>query len=159
METLEERLKVLENKVRVLTEQCVYDAGEIRRNRAIIKGIQNYLMTWFLDVGKGKRMGELRDKQAKFAVMAAHLILWAKNQGYDVTLGDAYRDERCGYGHKRSLHRKRLAIDLNLFKDGKFIRTTEGHKPLGVFWESIGGTWGGRFGDGNHYSMEHRGMR
>jgi hypothetical protein len=28
-----------------------------------------------------------------------------------------------------------------------------------VFWESIGGSWGGRFNDGNHYSLEHRGMK
>jgi len=101
--------------------------------------------------------------------MAAHLILWAVNQGYEVTLGDAYRDQRCDYGHPTSLHRKRLAIDLNLFRDGRFLRTTEDHKPLGVFWESIGGTWGGRFGesfpgasdgeDGNHYSLGHQGMQ
>jgi len=83
----------------------------------------------------------------------------ASELGYEVTLGDAYRDPRCGYGHKRSLHRLRLAIDLNLFKDGHYIRTTEGHRELGEWWESIGGSWGGRFDDGNHYSLEHRGMR
>ena len=91
--------------------------------------------------------------------MAAKLILWANDNGYDVTLGDAYRDERCDYGHPRSLHRKRLAIDLNLFRDGRYVQHTEDYKPLGVFWESLGGSWGGDFNDGNHFSFEHGGMR
>lgn len=46
-------------------------------------------------------------------------------------------------------------IDLNLFINGKYRRTIEAHKELGKFWESIGGSWGGRFGDGNHYSLEY----
>ena len=30
---------------------------------------------------------------------------------------------------------------------------------LGEYWESIGGSWGGRFNDGNHYSLEHNGVK
>jgi hypothetical protein len=91
--------------------------------------------------------------------MVALLLDYAHLRGYDVTLGDAFRDPRVKYGHKDSLHRKRLAIDLNLFKDGKYLDKTDDHLPLGQFWESIGGSWGGRFNDGNHYSLEHEGMR
>ena len=101
----------------------------------------------------------LREKQSRFAVMAAKLILRADELGYSVTLGDAYRDSRCDYGHPNSLHRRRLAIDLNLFRDGKFLQLTDDHLPLGMFWESLGGSWGGRFSDGNHYSLEHKGMK
>jgi hypothetical protein len=101
----------------------------------------------------------LRQKQSKFAHMVALLLLQAEQLGFEVTLGDAYRDPRCPYGHKNSLHRKRLAIDLNLFMGGKYLTTTAAHEPLGIYWESIGGSWGGRFGDGNHYSLEHRGVR
>ena len=36
----------------------------------------------------------LREKQSKFAKMAAQLILKAYEMGYEVTLGDAYRDPR-----------------------------------------------------------------
>ena len=36
----------------------------------------------------------LRQKQSKFAEMAAKLILKAIEMGYEVTLGDAYRDPR-----------------------------------------------------------------
>lgn len=109
----------------------------------------------------------LREKQSKFARMVADLIIKAYDMGYEVTLGDAYRDPRVhgnigvkiGYGHSKSCHKIRLAIDLNLFKDGKFLEGSEAHKPLGEWWESQGGTWGGRFNDGNHYSLEHDGMK
>jgi len=91
--------------------------------------------------------------------MVALLILHAEQLGYEVTLGDAYRDERCGYGHPKSLHRKRLAIDLNLFLNGEYLRETAEYMTLGLYWESLGGSWGGRFGDGNHFSLEHEGRR
>ena len=99
--------------------------------------------------------------------MVARLIDKAFELGYEVTLGDAYRDPRLhggigvkmGYGHPKSCHKLRLAIDLNLFKNGKFLTTTEDHRQLGEWWESIGGTWGGRFNDANHYSLEHEGMK
>lgn len=93
----------------------------------------------------------LIDKQHRFAIEAAKLILVAESMGYIVTLGDAYRDERCRYGSTQSKHRKRLAIDLNLFKNGVYLTETSDHLPLGQHWELIGGVWGGRFNDGNHY--------
>jgi hypothetical protein len=109
----------------------------------------------------------LRQKQSKFARMVGELISKAYELGFEVTLGDAYRDprlhgavgEKKGYGHSKSCHKIRLAIDLNLFKDGVFLTTTAGHQPLGEWWESVGGTWGGRFNDANHYSLEHEGMK
>ena len=101
----------------------------------------------------------LNSKQFKFTRMVILLLTRAGEMGYDVTLGDAYRDPRCPYGEAKSLHKKRLAIDLNLFKDGVYLTSTEDHRPLGEYWESIGGSWGGRFNDGNHYSLAHDGMR
>lgn len=109
----------------------------------------------------------LGQKQRKFTLMVAELIQWAYDQGYELTFGDAYRDprlhgvlgEKKGYGHPKSTHKIRLAVDLNLFKEGKFLQLTEDHRPLGEKWESMGGSWGGRFQDGNHYSLEHDGMR
>ena len=99
--------------------------------------------------------------------MIAQLIIFAYSKGYELTYGDAYRDPRLhgetgeskGYGRASSLHKMRLAVDFNLFKDGKFLQSTDDHKELGEFWESLGGTWGGRFNDGNHYSLKYRGMR
>jgi hypothetical protein len=101
----------------------------------------------------------LRQKQSRFVRMVARLLLHAEVLGFEITFGDAYRDPRCDYGSEVSLHRSRLAIDLNLFKGGKYLSTTEDHLPLGLYWESIGGAWGGRFEDGNHYSLEHQGRK
>ena len=99
------------------------------------------------------------EAQQKFAKMVPRLIDKAHELGFSVTLGDAYRDPRVPYGSKNSLHRQRLALDINLFRDGKYLSATEDHRQLGEWWESIGGAWGGRFNDGNHYSLEFGGMR
>ena len=90
-------------------------------------------------------------QQVEFMRRIPLLINKAFELGYEVTGGDLYRDPRCNYGSKSSRHRVRLAIDLNLFKDGKYLTETEDHEKLGEYWESIGGIWGGRFNDGNHY--------
>ncbi|EOT8011848.1 TPA: M15 family metallopeptidase, partial [Escherichia coli] len=60
-----------------------------------------------------------------------------------------------------SLHTLRLAVDFNLFINGKYQADTDAYRPLGEYWESIGGTWGGRFSraDGNHFSLEHNGVK
>ena len=104
-------------------------------------------------------MSELVDKQHQFMVMMAKLVIYADSLGYQVTGGDLYRDLRCHYGHTKSLHRMRLAVDLNLFINGDYQVDTLGHEPLGQYWESCGGSWGGRFGDANHYSLAHNGMK
>ncbi len=89
-------------------------------------------------------------------------------QGYEVTLGEAHRPEwvaaeyaKQGKGSTKSLHIYRLAIDLMLFKDGKYLDKTEDHEPVGVYWKSLhpDNRWGGdikRLPDGNHYSMIER---
>ena len=100
----------------------------------------------------------LRQKQSMFARLICELIPFIFNEGYEVTLGDAFAKS----GHcKNSNHYIRLAIDLNLFKDGKYLTDTESHKPFGEYWESLHPlcAWGGRFSnpDGNHYSLKHNG--
>ena len=99
----------------------------------------------------------LRQKQSRFAEMVADLLEYIYDSGYEVTFAEAYR--RKGVGNSWSLHRKRLAIDLNLFKDGRYLTSTKAHRRFGEFWERLGGSWGGRFGDGNHYSLEHGGVK
>lgn len=102
----------------------------------------------------------LRQKQSKFVLMVAELITFAYDNGYELTFGDAYRSPDVKYGHKKSLHRKRLAIDLNLFRNGKYLTKTKDYILLGEYWETIlGGSWGGRFKDGNHFSLAHGGMK
>jgi len=101
----------------------------------------------------------LGNKQRQLTKMIAELILWAYDEGYEITLGHALRCQDCPVGRKTSLHKSKLAIDLNLFKDGKYLTTTDDHRPLGEKWEAMGGSWGGRFNDGNHYSIAHQGRR
>jgi len=95
----------------------------------------------------------LRTEQSAFAKTLALLILWVFEQGYEITIGDVWAHDR----HKEgSFHYKRLAADLNLFKNGKWLIETKDHEPLGEFWKSLDPqcTWGGDFKnkDANHYS-------
>lgn len=98
--------------------------------------------------------------------MVVKLITKAHELGYDVTLGDAFRDPRVfgvmgtamGYGRAKSAHKQRLAIDINLYRNGQYLDKTSDHEELGTWWETIGGTWGGHFNDGNHYSLEFGGI-
>lgn len=111
----------------------------------------------------------IRAIQTEFAKLVPRLIDKAFELGYEVTLGDAYRDPRAfgmmgsvkAYGHPRSAHKRRMAIDLNLFKDGGYCDSTEDHRPLGEWWEQQHtlARWGGRFEDGNHYSFEWDGSK
>lgn len=113
----------------------------------------------------------LVDKQDHFTGLVALLITHARLLGYQVTFGDAYRPkelaelyEQKGLGIKDSLHTDRLAIDLNLFRHGVFLQRTEDYKPIGEFWESLSTkeyecAWGGRFQDGNHFSLAHNGRK
>lgn len=117
----------------------------------------------------------LGDKQRLFTKLLPRLLDKLHEMGFHATLGDAYRDPRVhgpvgvrlGYGHPKSGHKLRLAIDLNLFIDTDgdgdldYVETTERHRPLGEWWEAQHPLcrWGGRFQDGNHYSIEHEGIR
>jgi len=111
----------------------------------------------------------LGQKQRLFTALIAKLIEYAYAHGYELTFGDAFRDPRVhgqmgvkvGYSHASSNHKQRLAVDFNLFRDGVFLSNTEDHKTLGEYWESLDPLcrWGGRFNDGNHYSIEHDGIK
>ncbi|HHZ0486573.1 TPA: M15 family peptidase, partial [Escherichia coli] len=92
----------------------------------------------------------LSEKQQLFAVMIADLIHWAQEHGYRLTFGEAYRtpeqaalNAKTGKGIRNSLHTLRLAVDFNLFINGEYQTDTDAYRPLGEYWESIGGTWGG----------------
>ena len=110
----------------------------------------------------------LSERQRKFTRMLAELIVWAYDNGFEIAMGEVYRtpeqaalNAQKGSGIAKSLHTKCLAADLNLFKNGVYLTETSDHEPLGVYWESLGGSWGGRFSkpDGNHYSLEWEGVR
>jgi hypothetical protein len=101
----------------------------------------------------------LGEDQEEFAVAIGKLIVWAYSQGYRIRLGDTYpgKFKHSVFGQ----HPKGLAIDLNLFRDGRYLTLTEDHAPLGHFYESLSphATWGGHWNDGNHYSWKERGRK
>lgn len=113
----------------------------------------------------------LIQKQKVFSVKVAELLLRAKELGYEVTLGEAWRPPETaalyatqGKGISKSLHTSRLAIDINLFYEGKLLSLSEQYKALGTWWEGQSTdlytcVWGGRFNDGNHFSIEHGGVK
>ena len=105
----------------------------------------------------------LRAKQSLFVRLIAELIKEACSRGYELTLGDAYRsaEEATRLGFPRSLHTERLAIDFNLFQNGRYLTSTKAWTGLGEWWESQHELcrWGGRFGDGNHFSLTHGGRK
>lgn len=110
----------------------------------------------------------LGEKQRRFTECVGKLILWAYDNGYELTFGDAYRSQEqaaanaaAGTGISNSLHTQRLAVDFNLFIDGAWQQNTDAHRPLGEYWKSLDpdARWGGDFKkpDGNHYSLTHEG--
>lgn len=112
----------------------------------------------------------LLEKQQTFSVLLARLIDKAIEMGFEVTMGETWRHPEMaaiyakkGLGIKNSLHVKRLAVDLNLFLDKKYLTDSAFYQPLGEWWEGQNklARWGGRFKnrDGNHFSLEHEGVK
>lgn len=116
----------------------------------------------------------LSEKEKMFPHLIAALIDEAYRLGYTVAFGEAYRspeeaarDAAEGKGIRNSLHTLRIAIDLMLYKDGEYLTKSEDYKPAGDFWKSLSEKgsfeccWGGDFhrADGNHFSLEHNGVR
>jgi hypothetical protein len=117
---------------------------------------------------------KLSELQMIFAVNVGKLILKINEDGYSCTFGEAYRtpeqaalNAAKGIGIKNSLHCKRLAVDLNLFKDGVYCADSEAHLPFGKYWVTLNALnrWGGdwdkdgipfepRETDANHYEMQ-----
>ena len=115
-------------------------------------------------------MSELLQLQQQFAKDVAQLIAYAAVLGYGVTLGEAWRtpeqaqwNAEHGKGVAHSLHEERLAIDLNLFKDGQYLTEAEAYRALGEWWKKLSPAhcWGGDFHglvDLDHYSITPDGV-
>jgi hypothetical protein len=108
---------------------------------------------------------KLSEKQQIFAWNVSNLIEKIECDGYKCTFGEAYRtpeqaalNAAKGIGIKNSLHCKRLAVDLNLFKDGVYCADVESWRPFGEYWKTLNALnrWGGdwKSGDANHVEMK-----
>ena len=113
---------------------------------------------------------KLGEKQELFARQFGHLLTHAYILGYQVRIGEVQRTQaqanenaRTGVGISNSLHLDKLAGDINLFKDGKYLTDPEEYRALGEFWCSMhelnrwGGNWKTR-SDPFHFSVKHRGI-
>lgn len=111
----------------------------------------------------------LRDEQVFFVNNIMQLMSHAQELGFEVTFGEAYRTPeqqeiyfRAGKTKTmNSYHLKRLAIDLNFFKDRKYLTAKEDLQELGDYWEGLGepNCWGGNwsFVDTPHFERRYIG--
>lgn len=115
----------------------------------------------------------LGQRQRRFLPLVAKLIDFAYAQGFQLTEGEGYRtpeqaalNAQHHTGIANSLHGLRLAIDLQLFKDGVYLEDAAAYEPLGTFWKTLDpdACWGGDFKppanvDGDHFSLSWAGIR
>jgi peptidoglycan L-alanyl-D-glutamate endopeptidase CwlK len=113
----------------------------------------------------------LREKQSVFALNFYRWGIFAYENGYETTLGEAYRTKSMQLlyfmGYKlmvicgslklvktkhlsrtmKSKHLLKLAHDVFIFKDGKYLTSKEDCQILGDYWETlhINNKWGGNF--------------
>lgn len=97
----------------------------------------------------------LVNEQHTFLQDACVLIAFAAKNGFQVTGGELFRTPeqqdfyvKAGLSKtKNSYHLKRLAIDLNFFKNGKYITDKATLQVLGDYWESLSSknSWGGNW--------------
>jgi hypothetical protein len=116
----------------------------------------------------------LREQQSIFALNISKLIIAIYDLGLTVTLGEAWRPQvtanyyaSMGTGSKNSLHLDRLAVDLNVFRDGSLLQNND---PI---WQNIGTIWkemdpanaagmdftGQTAWDMGHFSMSYQGRK
>jgi hypothetical protein len=100
-----------------------------------------------------------REKQVEFWFMVAQLIMKSVTLQTPFFIFEWMRSleqQKINVAKKvsktmNSKHLEGLAVDIvflsDIQDDGKVNYDAEKYRLLGEFWESIGGIWGGRFGD------------
>lgn len=123
------------------------------------------LYRWLSKSHKNSEKMTLREKQSVFLKNVAKLILWAFENGYELTGGELLRTEYQQQYYvengmsktMNSRHIQKLAIDLHLFIEGTYQIDKEAYKPLAKYWKSLhpknvaGYDWGW---DANHFEMK-----
>ena len=109
----------------------------------------------------------LGQKQERFSRMIMVLMLHIHALGYTIRGGHWLRCNNCYIGSENSVHKLKLAWDINLSispAKGERPRLLTGtaskkaHAKIHDYWDSLGGSK--RIpGDLNHYSLEHNGYR
>ena len=112
-------------------------------------------------------MSLLGHKQEQFSRKMMLLMMHIHALGYCMRGEQWLRCQTCPIGHKRSLHKSKLAFDITLsYSPAVGIKpkvltgkaAEKAHAKVHDYWDSIGGSkrisW-----DLNHYSLAYQGMR
>jgi len=105
---------------------------------------------------------QLHSRNVALLILAAPSLI----EGAALAIDAAKRTqvEADAAGFSKSLHAFGLVADLLLYVNGSYREDSASHAPLGAFWKSLHALnrWGGDFRpkqDGNHYSIEHEGVK
>ena len=101
----------------------------------------------------------LSKHQRVFSRNVAKLILFAFDNGIELTFGEAYRtrEQQLIYvqtGKSKTMnsnHLRRLAVDFNFFKNGNLTYNWDDVKKIGDYWETLHplNRWGGDWNKNN----------
>ena len=97
----------------------------------------------------------LGKNQEAFSKDLTALLNYLRDNNYDVRIGEAERTEEqqeiyIKQGKSKtsnSMHLKRCAIDLHIFKDDNYITSKQELQSIGDYWESLSSQnrWGGNY--------------
>jgi len=87
----------------------------------------------------------LSEHQIKFTHDVCRLLQFIWDCGYEVTFGEVYRtpeQQKINYEKGlsktlNSMHLKRLAVDLNFYKDGKYVPGEKIPRATALYWKSL----------------------
>ena len=104
---------------------------------------------------------KLSEKQSDFLWMVYELLTYTRKILGDKDVGDGLyikvtewnrtKETQKEYVKKgvsstmNSKHLVGLAVDFAVMKDGQFLKKSALYLLMGIYWEKIGGTWGGRW--------------
>lgn len=118
-------------------------------------------------LGECSRSDEQAEINALGARGRAELVAYLREAGSAWELLARAIENNRGSGIRRTLHALSLAIDLKAFRFEPiesrlaYLTLSMSYMPLGEWWEKQHplARWGGRFGDGGHFSFEYRGIK
>ena len=96
--------------------------------------------------------------------MLGRLLIYANITKIPVKIVELYRTPKrqavlVKKGFSKTLNSKHLcglAIDLAIIKEGRYITDIKEYRPLGEFWKTLNGIWGGdwKIKDGVHFELK-----
>ena len=97
----------------------------------------------------------LGQNQEKFTQDLVKLLNYLIDNGYTIRLGEVERTQaqqeiyikECKSKTYNSMHLKRCAADLHIFKNGEWLQSKTQLQSIGDYWESLdqSNRWGGNF--------------